>query len=485
MVYDTLLLGGVLVDGTGAAPVRGDVAIVGERIAAIGDLSHASAGSRVDCTGLAVAPGFVDAHTHDDAALLDFPDMPMKTSQGVTSVVVGNCGVSLAPVDLDREPPPPFDLLGGRATYRFKRFGDWRKALADAPAAVNAIGLAGHSSLRLGTMDRFDRPADAGEILAMAKLLEGAMQDGAVGLSTGLFYAPARMAPTRELVELARVASAAGGLYATHLRNEADYLEDAVEEALEIGIAADLPVVLSHHKAAGLANHGKVATTLTRIDAARKSQRIALDVYPYVASSTVLTDDRVRNSAKVLVTWSKPIPEAQGRDLAELAAERGLGIQAMCDALQPAGGIFFMMAEDDVRRVLAWPESMVGSDGLPHDGHPHPRLWGTFPRVLGHYARELGLFSLEEAVRKMTSLPAKRFGLKDRGVLRAGAFADVAVFDPAAVLDQASFAEPKRAATGIARVYVNGTCVWQAGAPTGHRPGKALAHDRDALDYAG
>ncbi len=484
MTYDTILFGGSLIDGTGVAARRADIAIAGDRIAAIGDLAQAQAASRIDCTGLAIAPGFVDAHTHDDAALLDYPDMPMKTSQGVTSVVAGNCGVSLAPVDLDGEPPPPFDLLGGRAAYRFKRFGDWRKALAEAPAAVNSIGLVGHSALRLGTMDRFDRPADAGEIRAMAKLLDDAMQDGAAGLSTGLFYAPARMAPTRELVELSRVASAAGGLYATHLRNEADYLEDAVEEALAIGIAADLPVVLSHHKAAGKANHGKVATTLARIDAARKTQRIALDVYPYVASSTVLTGDRVRNSSKVLISWSKPIPEAQGRDLAELAAERGLGIEAMCAALQPAGGIFFMMAEDDVRRVLAWPEAMVGSDGLPHDTHPHPRLWGTFPRVLGHYARDLKLFSLEEAVRKMTSLPARRLGLKDRGVLRAGAYADIALFDPASVLDQASFAEPKRTARGIERVFVNGTCVWCAGAPTGARPGRALAHDRAALDYA-
>ncbi len=484
MIYDTILHGGSLIDGTGAAVRAADVAIAGDRIAAIGDLGAAQAGSRIDCTGRVVSPGFVDAHTHDDAALLDFPDLPMKTSQGVTTVVAGNCGTSLAPVDLDREPPPPFDLLGGRAAYRFKRFGDWRKALAETPAAVNSIGLIGHSALRLGTMDRFDRPADAGEILAMAKMLDGAMREGAVGLSTGLFYAPARMAPTRELVELARVASAAGGLYATHLRNEADYLEEAVEEALAIGIAADLPVVLSHHKAAGKSNHGKVATTLARIDAARKTQRIALDVYPYVASSTVLTGDRVRNSAKVLISWSKPIPEAQGRDLAELAAERGLDIEAMCAALQPAGGIFFMMDEDDVRRVLAWPEAMVGSDGLPHDTHPHPRLWGTFPRVLGHYARDLKLFPLEEAVRKMTSLPARRFGLKDRGVLRAGAFADIAVFDAASVLDQANFAEPKRVASGIERVFVNGTCVWQNGTPTGARPGRALALDRAALDYA-
>jgi N-acyl-D-amino-acid deacylase len=242
--------------------------------------------------------------------------------------------------------------------------------------------------------------------------------------------------------------------------------------------------VLSHHKAAGRPYHGKTKATLPRLDEARREQRLALDVYPYIASSTVLTLARVGDSARTLIAWSKSMPEAQGRDLTELAAEHGLGIEAMCERLQPAGAIYFAMDEDDVRRVLAWPEAMVGSDGLPHDTHPHPRLWGTFPRVLGHYARDLKLLSLEEAVRKMTSLPARRFGLKDRGVLREGAFADIAVFDPSSVLDQASFAEPKRVATGIARVYANGTCVWCDGASTGARPGRALALDPDALDYA-
>jgi N-acyl-D-amino-acid deacylase len=333
-------------------------------------------------------------------------------------------------------------------------------------------------------MGALDRPADAGEIAAMAHLLAGAMEDGALGLSTGLAYAPARMASTREIVEIARVASAAGGIYATHLRDEGAFLEDAVEEALTIGRAADLPVILSHHKAAGRPHHGKTKTTLPRLDEARREQRLALDMYPYIASSTVLTLTRVGDSARTLIAWSKALPQAQGRDLAELAAEHGLGIEAMCEKLQPAGAIYFAMDEDDVRRVLAWPEAMIGSDGLPHDTHPHPRLWGTFPRVLGHYARDLKLLPLEEALRKMTSLPAKRFGLKDRGVLRAGAFADIAVFDAAAILDQASFAEPKRAARGIEFVFVNGACVWRSGAPTGARPGRALALDRGALDYA-
>ncbi|MBL8832468.1 MAG: D-aminoacylase [Rhodospirillales bacterium] len=484
MRCDSILSGGLIVDGTGVPAVRGDVGIAGGRITAVGDLSRAESGSRIDCTGRIVAPGFIDAHTHDDAALLEFPDMPMKTSQGVTTVVAGNCGVSVAPVELPGDPPPPLDLLGTRATYRFPRFADWRKALSADPAAVNSIGLVGHSALRIQTMSGLGRPADAREEAAMARLVEGAMADGALGLSTGLFYAPAKLAPTREVIALAKIAGAAGGIYATHLRNESEFLEEAVEEALTIGREANAPVVLSHHKAAGLPYHGKTARTLPLIDAARKNQRIALDVYPYVASSTILTTDRPLAGMKVVITWSKAMPEARGRELAVLAAEHGLDINAMAAKLQPAGAIYFAMSEDDVRRVLAWPEAMIGSDGLPHDSHPHPRLWGTFPRVLGHYSRDLKLFPLEEAVRRMTSLPARRFGLSGRGVLRAGAAADIAVFDAASVIDRASFEAPTRPAAGIDRVFVNGACVWEDGAPTGRRPGRCLALDAAALDYA-
>ncbi len=483
MRCDFILAGGTIIDGTGAPAARGDVGVSGVKIVAVGDLSTAE-GRRIDCTGRIVAPGFIDAHTHDDAALLEFPDMPMKTSQGVTSVVAGNCGVSVAPVSLPGDPPPPLDLLGSRATYRFPRFADWRKALDDAPASVNSIGMVGHSALRVQTMSNLDRPADAHETAAMARLVEGAMEDGALGLSTGLYYAPARLAPTREITALAKIAADGGGIYATHLRNEGEFLEESIDEALTIGREARLPVVLSHHKAAGVANHGKTAATLPKIDAARRDQPIALDVYPYIASSTVLNVERLAAATKVLVTWSKAMAGVEGRDLGELAAEHGLDIFEMAKKLQPAGAIYFAMSEEDVRRVLAWPEAMIGSDGLPHDAHPHPRLWGTFPRVLGHYSRDLGLFTLEEAVRKMTSLPARRFGLAGRGVLRSGAFADIAVFDAGKILDRANFETPTRAAVGIDRVFVNGACVWEDGAPTGRRPGRCLALDRKALDYA-
>jgi N-acyl-D-amino-acid deacylase len=483
MNADFVLAGGKIADGSGAPSVAADIAVAGDRIAAIAAPGTLAGGARVDCTGRIVAPGFIDAHTHDDAILLDLPDMPMKTSQGVTTVVTGNCGVSVAPVALPGDPPPPLDLLGTKRTYRHARFADWARALALDPPAVNAIGLAGHSSLRVCTMDRLDRPATQDEIARMADLLDGAMGEGALGLSTGLFYGPARAAPTEEAIALATIAGKYGGIYATHLRDEGEFLERSVEEALTIGREADLPVVLSHHKAAGKAHHGKTARTLPMIDEARKRQRVALDVYPYVASSTVLTPDRVAGAARVIVTWSRAYPQFGGRDLADIAGEWGLDLRQAAERLLPAGAIYFAMAEEDVRRVLAWPEAMIGSDGLPHDTHPHPRLWGTFPRVLGHYARELGLFPIEEAIRRMTALPAKRLGLRDRGVLRAGAFADIVVFDPERVIDRATFALPKTPGDGIDRTFVNGREVWKNGAVTGARPGRFLARDAAAMDY--
>jgi N-acyl-D-amino-acid deacylase len=258
------------------------------------------------------------------------------------------------------------------------------------------------------------------------------------------------------------------------MRNEDDAIVSAMEETFRIGEELGIAVVISHHKCVGKANHGRSTETLALIERMRSRQSIGLDCYPYIASSTILQRHRMGQSTKVLVTWSKPHPELSGMDLAEAARALGVTEAEAVDRLQPAGAIYFMMDEADVQRILAYPHTMIGSDGLPHDSRPHPRLWGTFPRVLGHYAREVGLFSLETAVHKMTGLTAERFGLEGRGVLREGAFADITLFDPERVIDAASFDDPVRPAPGIHTVIVNGAPVWADGAPTGARPGRVL-----------
>ncbi len=471
---DVLFTGGMVIDGTGAPRIRADVAVAGDRILAIGALEGLTAQRRVDASGRVIAPGFIDVHTHDDSILLDEGGMTPKTSQGVTTVIAGNCGVSLAPLTLRGAPPPPLDLLGSADYYRFPRFADYTAALEQTPPAANAGLLVGHSALRLDAMDDVDRPASAREIDAMRESLAEGMAAGALGFSTGLIYGPNKAATTDEVAAVAETAGAAGGLYVTHMRNEHDGVEDALDEAFEIGRRAGADVVISHHKCAGRANFGRSAATLARIEKARETQSIGLDVYPYTAGSTVLIPEMVDAAERVIVTWSDTRPEFAGRDLADIAKALGLAPADAARTLQPGGGIYFMMDEADVRRILAYPHSMIGSDGLPRDKHPHPRLWGTFARVLGHYAREVGLFTLEEAVHRMTGLSAARFGLEGRGVLRAGAYADLVMFDPETVIDRATFDAPTRPAEGIDLVMVNGVEIHEKGAPTGRCPGRVL-----------
>ena len=425
-------------------------------------------------SGRIVAPGFIDVHTHDDRALFATPEMAAKASQGVTTVVTGNCGISLAPLVLSDAPPPPLDLIGAPADYRYERFADYLAALDRAPAALNAACLVGHSTLRVGAMAALDRPADSTELARMGERLREALDAGAIGLSSGLAYAPAASAPAAEIEALAAWLRPAGALYTTHMRNEADAVLDSLDESFAAGRAAGVPVVISHHKTIGRANFGRTAETLPAIAAAIRGQEVGLDAYPYIASSTVLSAAQAERATKVLVTWSKSAPEQAGRELAQIAADWGVSQQEAADRLQPAGAIYWMMDEADVQRVLRFEHTMIGSDGLPHDTHPHPRLWGTFPRVLGHYCRELGLFGLEEAVRRMTGLPARRFGLTGRGSLAPGAYADVTVFDPETVIDRATFEVPTTPAAGIDHVFVNGRPVWREGKPTGERPGRAL-----------
>jgi N-acyl-D-amino-acid deacylase len=471
---DWILRGGEVIDGSGAPRRRADVAIVGDRIGEVGAVARAAGARELDVSGRIVAPGFIDVHTHDDRALFATPEMAAKASQGVTTVVTGNCGVSLAPLLPRAAPPPPLDLIGGVEDYRYERFADYLGALDRAPAALNAACLVGHSTLRVGAMATLDRAADDGELGEMGQRLQEALDAGAVGLSSGLAYAPAANAPPAEIERLAALLRPAGALYTTHMRNEADGVLDSLAESFAVGRSAGVPVVISHHKTIGRANFGRTTATLPVIAEAIEGQEVGLDAYPYIASSTVLTAAQAERATKVLVTWSKSAPEQAGRELAAIAAEWGVSQKEAAGRLQPAGAIYWMMDEDDVQRVLRFEHTMIGSDGLPHDTHPHPRLWGTFPRVLGHYCRDLGLFPLEEAVRRMTGLPARRFGLAGRGVLAPGAYADVTVFDPATVIDRATFETPTRPAAGIDHVFVNGRPVWGNGKPTGDRPGRAL-----------
>ena len=475
---DILIRAAQLYDGQGGAPVPGDLAVESGRIAAVGDLAGWTAAEEIRADGLALAPGFIDVHTHDDRAVLD-GDMAPKISQGVTSVVVGNCGVSLAPLVLTGAPPPPLDLLGGQADYRFARFADYVAAFEAAGSATNVAALVGHSTLRIATMDRLDRPAAAAEISAMKTRLSEGLEAGAIGLSTGLDYAPAKAAPTEEIQALASLLAPAGALHTTHMRNEHDEIIGAMDEAFAIGRSAAVPVVISHFKVSGRENHGRSPETLAHYARQAGRQPLGLDAYPYAASSTVLRPEYLVGAERVLVTWSKSHPDQAGREIDAIAADWGLSREATAQRLQPAGAVYFSMDEADVRRILAFEQTMIGSDGLPHDSHPHPRLWGAFPRVLGHYAREQKLFTLEEAVRRMTGLPAQRFGFIDRGRLAEGAHADLVLFDPATVKDRATFADPKQPAAGIATVFVNGRAVWREGQPTGARPGRVLKRGAD------
>ena len=471
---DILITNGLVYDGTGADGISADLAITGDRIVAIGELAHWHANETIDASGLAVAPGFIDAHTHDDRAVLVTPDMKAKVSQGVTSVIAGNCGISLAPL-VGKAPPPPLNLLGEQEWFKFATMAQYFDAIDTAPAAVNIAMLVGHSTLRVGTMDRLDRAASSDEIVQMTALLEESMDAGCIGLSTGLAYPTANAAPTEEVIALTEHAARHGGLYATHMRDEEDHVTESVDETVTIGARAKARVVISHHKACGRANWGRTKDTLAQIDAANAAgQTVDLDVYPYVASSTVLLKLFVARAEKVLVTWSTPHPEVRGEDLEVIRERWGCSLDEAIERLLPAGAIYFQMDEQDLRRVLSHPGSMVGSDGLPHDQHPHPRLWGTFPRVLGHYVREVGLFDLPTAIHKMTGLTARVFGLADRGVLRTGAFADVVLFNPLTVLDAGDFDNPAVPSHGIERVLVNGSEVWGGGKVSGARPGRVL-----------
>jgi N-acyl-D-amino-acid deacylase len=478
---DLIIRDATVFDGLATPRFGADVAVTGDRIIAVGDLGAYEADRDVDADGLALAPGFIDAHTHDDRAVLCGPAcMLCKMSQGVTTVVVGNCGISLSPVRMKSRPVPPLDLLGDETWFTFDSFAAYAERLKRDPSPVNTYALIGHMSLRVEAMNGdTQRAATDREAAHMQTRLREALAQGASGFSTGLYYPPNMMAPTEEVIAVAEALRAAGGLYVTHMRDEADDVLQSIAETLKIGRDVDVPVVISHHKCSMPENFGRSIETLPMIDNAALSQKVDFDIYPYAAGSTVLMPSRLRNDVPVQITWSVPHPELAGRMLTDIAKEWQLDPKDAAERLLPAGAIYFQMDEADVRRIMAHRLAMIGSDGLPHDSYPHPRLWGTFPRVLGHYGRDLGLFSLEEAVRKMTGHTASVFGMVDRGVIREGAYADLVLFNPATVSDTATFESPVRPAEGILETWINGQSAYVLGdGATSARAGRIITRNR-------
>src|SRR5450631_3440850 len=334
-----LLRGGTVIDGTGAPRFGADVRIEGERIVAVGANLAEDGAFVIDATGKIVAPGFIDVHTHDDQIVLSAPQMLPKVSQGVTTVIVGNCGISLAPL-VHADVPPPLNLLGGNDKYVYPTMAAYVQAVERARPAVNVAALVGHSTLRVATMDDPYRPATPGEQSRMVELLREGMDAGATGLSSGVFYATGAAADTDVLALLARIAGDAGGVYTTHIRDESDKVIDSLDEAFATGRRGSVPVVVSHHKCAGPRNWGRTVETLAHIDAARTQQPIALDMYPYIAGSTVLRKAAVDGIIDIMVTWSTPHPETAGRMLAAIAAEWDCSQQEACERLQPGGACY-------------------------------------------------------------------------------------------------------------------------------------------------
>jgi N-acyl-D-amino-acid deacylase len=374
--------------------------------------------------------------------------MRYKVSQGVTTVITGNCGISAAPLRPDMDLPMPLSLIEVPPEGRFTRFAAYLAALRHTPASVNIAAMVGHTTLRAVTMKSLDREASADEIAAMQALLQEALQAGAIGMSTGTFYAPAARASTEEIIAVGQPLTLHKALYASHMRDESDQVMASLEETFHIGRKLGIAVVISHHKTMGKANFGKSALTLPFIQQTMKHQCVGVDCYPYSASSTMIRADRAMLEGRVLIASSVPHPECAGRDLDDIAKDWGLAKDEAARRLQPGSAIYFVMDENDVQRILAFDETMIGSDGIPVGQSPHPRLWGTFLRVLGHYSRDVGLFPLETAVWKMTGLSARNFGLQGRRTLKLGHHADV--------------------------VIVNGVVAWRHGQHSGARSGQVI-----------
>ena len=532
MPCDILIRNGLLIDGTGSPGTVADLAVADGRIAAIGRNLAGDATRLIDATGLAVTPGFIDIKTHSDFTLPINPKAESKVRQGVTTEIIGHCGFSVAPV-LPGKVELLRDYLSPSAPWLPFRETTFPDYLASFPAtAVNAGMLVGHNTLRLMVMGMEARAPDAAELGRMIELLEQALDAGALGLSSGLFTAPGSYAEPAEMIALCNVVRRHNAGYFTHLRDESNKVLEAVEEAIAVARECRIHVEIVHFKCSGMDNWGKAARVLAMIaDARRQGLDIDCDAYPYTAGSNPLknllpqwvqaggvakmlerlalapTRERMRrdiardglNNWGRLPSWdcvqisvSPHLPQCAGRTIAQLAAERGQDpIDTVCDYLAEDLGatrvLVTSVSEDDVREIVRSPQALVGSDGncvatygTVSQGLPHPRFYGTFPRVIGHYAGELGLLPLAAAIHKMTGATARALRFADRGTLKQGARADIAIFDPADFKDRATYADPHQYPSGErTTVVVNGTVVVENAAHTGALPGKVLRRARD------
>jgi N-acyl-D-amino-acid deacylase len=528
---ELVLRGGTIVDGSGGPAFRGDVLVRDGRIAAIGrdadaQLSAAADARIIDVGGLHVAPGFIDTHSHSDLRVLAEPDLPMKVQQGITLDVLGQDGISVAPVrdeDVEQVRKQLAGLLGDPDVPR-----DWRSvadylALLDRGAAINLAYLVPHGAVRAGAMGLSARAPDAAELARMVALVRQAMDEGALGLSTGLIYPPCCYGDTDELVALCGAVAQKGGVFVVHMRSESDHILGALDEMIDVGRRSGVHVHLSHFKIAGRDNWPRVGAMLDKVRAAQASGvRITADQYPYVAGSTMFgailppwahdggteatlarlasADERARlradlerpgpNAWDSFWQWTGPDgivvsdvpsgrrPEVVGKTVAEAAGAAGVepldfALELLSSERMGVSMISFSQSEEVVERVMREPYVNACTDGLL-GGRPHPRAYGTYPRLLGRYVRERGVLTLEECVRKLTAQAADAMHLTDRGRVAVGLVGDLVAFDAAAVADKATFADPRQAPEGIVHVVVAGVPVVTAGKPTGARPGRAL-----------
>jgi N-acyl-D-amino-acid deacylase len=526
-MFDVLIKGGMVIDGSGSVPARWDIGIKGERIEAVGALEQAEGGQVIDATGLVVAPGFIDIHSHADFTLPVLPTADSKIHQGVTTELVGNCGYSLAPLnEVMRSKGEELSPLGSfGAHWDWDSFAEFTDLLRRQGTSVNVAPLVGHGIIRMKSMGMSDAAPTPAQMKSMQADVRQAMKEGAFGFSTGLGYSPNVYAKTDEIIELAKMAAEQGGIYTSHIRDEGFTLLESIDEAIEVGRKAHMPVEISHLKASLRSNWYKMSLAIQKIDAARaEGLDVSADMYPYNAFCTTMLSlipswaqvggiadlikrfrsekerSQIRQALErdaeagnpghwegILISYCASRPDYEGRSLRDLATERGLSPEeTVMNILEETNcevsRVQFAMDEGNVEMGLKKDFVMIGSDGEGRSaegplsvGKPHPRNYGTFVRVLGHYARERGIFPLEVAVHKMTGMPAAKLALKDRGLLKSGYFADVTVFDPTRVIDKATFTQPHQYAEGIEYVFVNGRMVIEKGRHNGALPGKVLS----------